>query len=39
MPSAHTQATFTDANTLILANASSTAQYYGKGEPLLPLLQ
>ena len=39
MPSAHAQATFTDANTLILANASSTAQYYGKGEPLLTLSQ
>ena len=35
MHSAPAQATFTDANTLVLANVSSTAQYYGKGEPWL----
>ena len=28
------QATFTTANTLVLNNASSTAQFYGKGELL-----
>ena len=31
--SASAQATFTDANALILANVSSTAQYYRKGQP------
>ena len=39
MPSAHAQATFTDANILVLTNASSTAQYYGKGELVLLVLQ
>ena len=29
------QATFTTANTLVLNNASSTAQFYGKGELLM----